>query len=137
MTYEEIKETIKQSQRRIFWYDSNGQLLVVGPSKTLTRPQIKDYNYEGLIYRLSITFHQTPGGLGNKLGQGGPLAVRCTKFNLEDGKISRIRDKQNGVIWFNKKWLETQMEWDEEYLNIIIIRLKRGETFGFGIKTYE
>jgi hypothetical protein len=61
MTYEEIKESIKQSQRLIFWYNSNGKLLVVGPSKTLTIQQIKDYNYEGLLYRLSITFHQTPG----------------------------------------------------------------------------
>jgi hypothetical protein len=132
MSYEEIRDSIKESGRRIFWYDSKGKLLVVDSSKKESRKKLLKTKYEGLLYRLSITFH-----IGNKLGQGGPLAVRCTKFNLEDGKISRIRDKQNGVIWFSKNLLETSRKWKENWLDLIILDLLKGMTFGFGIKKFN
>jgi hypothetical protein len=131
MKYEQIRDSIKESGRRLFWYGSNSKLLVVGPSKTITRIQIKNTKYEGLLYRLSITFHK-----GDKLGQGGPIAVRCAKFNLEDNTLRKIKDKQNGIIWFDKEWLETQRKWNDNWLNLILLDLIDGFKFGFGIDMY-
>lgn len=131
MKYEQIRDSIKDSKRRIFWYDSKGKLLIVDSSKSASRIKLLKTKYEGLLYRLSITFHS-----GRKLGQGGPLAVRCAKFNLEDKIISKIKDKQNGIYWFGRKWLEIQRKWNENWLNIIVLDLIEGKKFGFGIEMY-
>ena len=131
MKYEEIRDSIKDSGRRIFWYDSKGNLLVVDSSKSKSRNKLLKTKYKGLLYRLSITFH-----VGNKLGQGGPLAVRCSKFNLENKVISKIKDEQNGIFWFSRDWLETRRKWNESWLNIIILKLIKGIKFGFGIKMF-
>jgi hypothetical protein len=131
MKYEQIRDSIKESSRRIFWYDSKGKLLVVDSSKSSSRKKLLKTKYEGLLYRLSITFHKE-----GKFGQGGPLAVRCAKFNLEDGTIQKIKDKQSGIVWFDKDYLETRRKWNDNWLNIIIIRLLEGFKFGFGIDMY-
>jgi hypothetical protein len=132
MKYEQIRDSIKQSGRTIFWYDSNGKLLVVDSSKNKSRKKLLQTKYKGLVYRLSITFHT-----GNKLGQGGPLAVRCVKFNIDNSIINKIKDEQNGIFWFDKKWLEIQRKWNEKWLNLIILKLIKGLKFGFGIKMYS
>jgi hypothetical protein len=132
MKYEQIRDSIKESGRRIFWYDSKGKLLVVDSSKSSSRKKLLKTKYEGLLYRLSITFHK-----GDKFGQGGPIAVRCAKFNFEDGSLQKIKDKQNGIYWFGRRWLETQRKWNENWLNIIIIKLLRGFKFGFGIDLFR
>lgn len=131
MNYEEIRDSIKKSGRRIFWYDSKGKLLIVDSSKSNSKKKLLKIKYEGLLYRLSITFHK-----GNKLGQGGPIAVRCAKFNLEDGVVKRIKDNQNGIFWISKNRLERNKKWDEEWLDVIIYKLIKGTTFSFGIKMF-
>jgi hypothetical protein len=131
MKYEEIIDSIKESGRRIFWYDSKGNELVVDSSKSNSRKKIFKTKYQGIVYRLSITFHS-----GNKLGQGGALAVRCAKFNVEDKTISKVKDKQNGIIWFDGEWLETRRKWNETWLKIIATDLVKGKKFSFGIDMY-
>ena len=131
MKYEQIRDSIKESGRRIFWFDSKGKLLVIDSSKSSSRKKLLKTKYEGVVYRLSITFHS-----GKKLGQGGPLAVRCAKFNLEDDIISKVKDKQNGIYWFDAGWLETRRKWNETWLNIIVSKLVKGKQFGFGIEMY-
>jgi len=131
MKYEEIRDSIKESGRKIFWFDSKGNELVVDSSKSSSRKKLLKSKYQGIVYRLSITFHS-----GNKLGQGGPLAIRCAKFNVEDKTISKVKDKQNGNVWFDGEWLETRRKWNETWLKIIASDLVKGKKFGFGIEMY-
>jgi hypothetical protein len=130
--YEEMRDAIKQSGRLIFWYDSKGNLLVVDSSKKSSRIKLLKTKYEGDLYRLSITFHT-----GKRFGQGGPLAVHCKTFKIEDGKIIKIKNPdKNGIVWFRKKWLESQSMWEERWLDAIILSLRRKYNFKFGISTY-
>ena len=57
MKYEEIRDSIKESGRKIFWFDSKGKELVVDSSKSNSRKKILKTKYQGIVYRLSITFH--------------------------------------------------------------------------------
>ncbi len=130
-TYEEIKQSIKDSKRLIFWYDSKGKLLIVDSSKSASRKKLLKTKYEGETYRLAITFHT-----GTHFGQGGQLAVHCRKFIIEDNKIIKVKGDSNGIIWFEKDWLKTNREWDEVLLDIIVRKLIRGFNFGIGIYVY-
>jgi hypothetical protein len=129
--YEKIKQSIKDSGRLIYWYDAKGTLLVVDSSKSASRKKLIETNYEGELYRLALTFHT-----GIKFAQGGPIAVHCRKFNLIDKKIIKIQSKKNGIIWFNKDYLETRRKWDETWLKIIINQLRGNLELGFGITDY-
>ncbi len=129
--YEKIKQSIKDSGRLIYWYDAKGKLLVVDSSKSASRKKLLKTNYEGELYRLALTFHT-----GNKYGQGGPIAVHCRKFNLIDKKIIKIQGKKNGIIWFNKGFLETERIWDNSWLEIIIKKLRGNLELGFGITDF-
>jgi hypothetical protein len=131
-TYEEIRQSIKDSGRLIFWYDAKGKLLVVDSSKSASRKKLLKTKYEGETYRLAITFHT-----GTHFGQGGQLAVHCRKFIIEDNKIIKVKGDKNGTIWFEKDWLETRRKWDELWLDIIINRLINNFNFGIGIYRYH
>jgi hypothetical protein len=130
--YETIRDSIRESNRLIFWYDSKGKLLVVDSSKSSSRKKLLKTKYNGKLYRLSITFHT-----GNKLGQGGPVAVHCRTFEIDNKVITKINEKQNGIVWFGRKWLETRRKWDEIWLDIIIEQLIEGMKFSFGIKMFD
>ena len=139
VTYEEIKNKLIESGKLIYYfkgeklktdYDSPN-LLVVASSKEEGRKELLKTGYQGIVYRLSITFHT-----GRLLGQGGPLGVNCTKFNVEGNKIKKIKDKQTGTYWFGQRWLEIQRQFKEGWLYDIAIHLVQGRTFGFGITMY-
>jgi hypothetical protein len=131
-TYEEIRDSIRNSGKLIYWYDSNGNLLIVDSSKKSSRNKLLKTKYDGDLFRLSITFHT-----GTKFGQGGPLAVNCKTFKIENGKIIKVKNPdKNGIVWFRKSWLESQGKWKENWLNMIILKLRRKYNFKFGISTY-
>ena len=127
--YDEIKNLIKESGRLIYWFDSNNKLLVVDSSKTSSKHKIIKKKYEGLLYRLSITFHT-----GTKVGQGGPLSISCRVFYLKDNNITKSTEKnKEGTIWFEKKWLERKGEWNEKWLEMIVKKLRSKFEFKIGI----
>lgn len=61
--YEDIKNSIKESGKLIYWYTEDGKLLVVDSSKKASRKKLLKTKYEGNLYRFSITFHR-----GQKFG---------------------------------------------------------------------
>ncbi len=130
--YEKIRQSIKDSGRLIYWYDAKGKLLVVDSSKSASRKKLLKTKYEGDLYRLALTFHK-----GEMLGQGGPIAVHCRTFKLEDKQIIKVPGNKNGVIWFEKDWLETNRVWEELWLQIIIKKLTGSFKFGFGIYMFH
>jgi hypothetical protein len=129
--YDNIKNSIKESGKLIYWYDANGQLLVVDSSKSSSRKKLLKTKYKGNLFRLSITFHT-----GDHIGQGGPLAVHCRTFKIDDSKIIKISGNKNGIVWFNKEWLETRRVWSDNWLKIIIKKLMGGFKFGIGIEIF-
>ena len=133
--YDKIRDTIKESGKLIYWYDSNGKLLVTDSSKSASRKKLLKTKYEGNLFRLSITFHT-----GKKVGQGGPIAVHCRTFNLEKNDsvktIVKVPGYKNGIVWFDKKWLEVEREWDETWLKIIVKKLMGNLKFGIAITTF-
>jgi hypothetical protein len=68
--------------------------------------------------------------------QGGSLAIHVRHFKIEDNKITAIRDGQNGVVWFKKEWLVAQRRWDNEWFDVMIIKLNKGYKFGIGLYIY-
>lgn len=129
--YERIKNAIKESGKLIYWYKESGELLIVDSSKKASRKKLLNSKYEGYLYRFSFTFHT-----GKKYMQGGPLAVHVRHFKMEDNKILAIRDDQNGVVWFDKEWLVAQRRWDNEWFDVMIIKLNKGYKFGIGLYIY-
>jgi hypothetical protein len=120
----QIKPEIKKNPA-IYWYNNNGKLLLSGNSKSQTKEKIKKIKYEGLLYRLHITFHT-----GTKGGQGGPVAVRVAVFDKKNKEVKRTYEgdyyQKNGVVWFPKNMLERR-GWNDKYLNLIINNLKDNE----------
>ncbi len=127
-TYDKIRDSLKESGKLIYWYDSEGKLLVTDNSKSSSRKKLLKTKYQGDLFRLSITFHS-----GKKVGQGGPIAVHCRTFKLEDSVIVKIPGSKNGIIWFEKTWLETERKWDDVWLKIIIKKLMGNHKFGYAI----
>lgn len=143
LDYDEIKNSIKESGKLIYWFDSNNKLLVTDSSKTSSKKKVSKIKYNGILYRLSITFHT-----GKKIGQGGQLSVTCRLFYLKDNKLIKINNdsesvdlsanknnlkNKNGVIWFEKKWLERKGVWNDKWLEMIIKKLGSGFEFKIGI----
>ena len=129
--YKDIKKSIKDSDRLVFWYDNNSNLLLVDKDKNISKNKIKKINYNGFLYRLNLSFHH-----GDKYGQGGPLAVHTMIFNKDNKELKKIASNKNGVIWFDKKWLE-DMNWREKYLDIIIKKLKGSFEFKIGVYLFN
>jgi hypothetical protein len=120
----QIKPEIKKNPA-IYWYNNNGKLLLSGNSKSQTKEKIKKIKYEGLLYRLHITFHT-----GTKGGQGGPVAVRVAVFDKKNKQVKRTYEgdnyQKNGVVWFDKNMLEIR-GWNNKYLDLIIYKLKNNK----------
>jgi hypothetical protein len=129
--YNKVKNQMRDSGRLIFWYDKDGKLLIVGDTKTKTRDKILKIKYNGLIYRLSITFHK-----GMTIGQGGHVAVHCRHFSLANGRLRKIEGNKNGVIWFEKLYL-SRMGWKEHYLDTIVKKIIGGFQFSIGIYEFK
>lgn len=126
-SYNELKKYLKDSGKFIYWYSADGKLLVVDSSKKSSRKKLLKTKYQGDLFRLSMTFHT-----GKKFGQGGPIAINCRTFRLEDGKIIKVPGDKNGVIWFDNDFLQSRRQWKNLWLDIIIKRLK-STNFKFGI----
>jgi len=129
--WDKIKQSIIDSGRLIFYFSDdkdNIEPLVVGKSKTETRKEMSKLPYEGKLYRLSITFHT-----GEKMAQGGPMAVHVREFIKKGSKITVSKSNKNGIIWFDKTYLETSRKWDEAKLKIIMKRILGNFTFGYAI----
>lgn len=129
--YNTIRNNINHSEHLVYWYDKDGHLLLVDNDKKSSKIKIKKINYNGILYRLNISFHT-----GTRYGQGGPLAVNCRIFNKENKTITKIKGNKNGVIWFDKKWLEN-MNWKQKYLDIIIKKLKNKLEFKIAVYIFH
>lgn len=129
--YNNIKANIKNSNKLIYWYDKKGNLLLTDLKKKESKDKIKKINYDGLLYRLNITFHNE-----SNYGQGGPLAVNCNVFSKKDQNISKIVNNKNGIIYFEKDWLERK-NWNEKWLDIIAKKLAGKFEFKLGIYKFN
>lgn len=130
--YDKIRDSLKESGKLIYWYDSAGNLLVTDSSKSSSRKKLLKTKYSGDLFRLSITFHS-----GTKIGQGGPIAVHCRTFKLEDNEITKVPGYKNGIVWFDKQWLETRNMWKDIWLKIIVDKLIKNFKFGIGIYRFH
>jgi len=132
--YLKIKKSIKEGPL-VYWYDDKGELLLKGKSKNETKKQVKKLSYEGILFRLNITFHT-----GKKGFQGGPIAVRVKVFEKKGNKLThKIKGdfyQMNGKVWFLLNFILTS-KWRERYLDIIILKLLEGKLkFKGGIVHY-
>jgi len=128
--YVDVRAQIKETAT-VYWYDANGNLLITGLSKRDTKKIIKKRNYEGNLYRLSLSFHS-----GEKKFQGGPLAVKCVLYDKKENKVSKVTSKKNGTVWIEKKYLESS-GFSKKMLDVIINKLKGKLEFSFGIYTFR
>ena len=128
--YKDIKRDIRKSGKLIYWYDEKGKLLFTDKSKSNSRKRIKKMDYNGALYRLSISFHT-----GKIFGQGGPMQVSCKQFFLQDKKLTKGPSKKSGAIYFEEDYLDMN-GWSEDYLDIIVKKLSRNLNFGVGIYTF-
>jgi hypothetical protein len=124
--YSDVRAKIIETAT-VYWYDSKGNLLLTGFSKSKTKKLIKKDTYEGNLYRLSLSFHT-----GEKKFQGGPLAVNCVSYEKKDTNVSKLTGKKNGIIWIEREYLESS-GFNKKMLDIIIHRLKGKLEFSFGI----
>jgi hypothetical protein len=130
--YNQIKKNIINSNKLVYWFNSNYDLLLVKNNKSQSNKLIKQIKYNGNLIRLSISFHT-----GTKKGQGGPIAVHITQYEKNNLNIIKILELPNGIIWFNKNFLE-RLGWNEKYLYVILKKLKnKNLNFDFKIITFE
>jgi len=129
--YNNIKNEIKNSGKLIYWYNEDGHLILNDSKKKESKNKIKKINYNGILYRLNITFHR-----GDKYGQGGPLAVKCKLFNKEHKTITKIDNNKNGIIYFEKDWLERK-NWNKKWLDIIVKKLNGKFEFKLGVYKFN
>ena len=129
--YSEVRSKIKETAT-VFWYDQDGKLLITGLSKNKTKKQMRKKNYDGKLYRLSISFHT-----GKKKFQGGTMAIRCNLFEKEGKELNKLKNsKKNGILWVDKDWIES-VGWDKDDMDTIIKKLKGRLEISFGIYNYE
>ena len=134
--YEDIKNKLKESKKLVYWLDEKGNILLVDSSKTKSKEKIKKVKYNGILFRFNISFHT-----GSKAWQGGPIAMHTTVFNKELKELSNVKntqfDHKNGIIWFDKDYLEMK-GWKENYINIAHkILTKKSFKFNIGIYIFS
>lgn len=135
----EIKNSIKESGKKVFWYDTSAtpKLLVSGETKIETKKKIENLKLkEGTqLYRLIIEFHS-----GKKLGQGGQICVEIKTYIINEKKVkfdNSWKKKSNGNIWFDNDYLEDN-KWKNIYLNNIVNKINKDKfKFTFGIALYK
>lgn len=132
---QDIKKELKNGDL-VYWYDTESKLILSGGSKIDT---LKEINKKKLkngtkLIRLAVSFHS-----GEKIGQGGPIAVNSKLFEVIDGKVKKNKwaDKLIGYIWFGQNYLE-RSGWKKYYIPDIIEKLNSGNfKFVFGVTKYE
>ena len=129
--YNIIKNDIIESGKTIYWLNLNGSIILVSNNKNESKKKLKKMNnISGIIYRFNLSFHS-----GKKPGQGGPLALTITTYNKEENNISKVQGKKNGIIWFDKEYLELR-GWLEKFINMTFIIINK-KTFEFKIGMYN
>lgn len=133
----DIKKSIKESNNKIFWYDTLSKNLISGEKKIETKKNIEKLKLkEGThLFRLSIEFHS-----GTKPGQGGKISIVIKTYIIEN-KIIKFdntwKEQSNGIIWFDDKFLE-ERGWKNYYLTNIINKLNNNKLkLNFGIILYK
>lgn len=129
--FNEIKKSIKESGKLIYWFDNNGNIILIDSDKNGSKKKVtKMKNIEGALFRLNITFHS-----GDKPGQGGPLAVNVRTFEKENNTIIAKAGYKNGTIWFDRTYIERN-GWNEKYMKMTYMIVTR-KTFEFKIGIYN
>jgi hypothetical protein len=112
----DIKNSIKESGNKVFWFDTTTKLLVTGETKSDTKKKVEKLKLkEGTqLYRLVIEFHS-----GKKPNQHGQICVIIKTFVI-DNKITKFdntwKKNSNGYVWFDDEFLE-ERNWKNIYLN--------------------
>lgn len=132
---QDIKKELKNGDL-VYWYDTDSKLILSGGSKISTQKELNKKKLKNgtKLIRLAISFHS-----GDKIGQGGPIAVNSKLFEVNDSKINKIewRDNLIGYIWFGQNYLE-RTGWKSYFLTKIINKLNGSNfEFVFGITKYE
>ena len=129
--YKDIKNTIKKSNKLVYWLDEKGSIILIDSDKNISKSKIKSMNkISGLFYRFNLTFHT-----GKNIGQGGPLAINIRLFNKIDNNITRVSGYKNGIIWFPKNYLERR-DWQDKYIDMTFNIITRPK-FQFKIGIYK
>ncbi len=135
----DIKNSIKESGKKVFWYDTSTtpKLLVSGETKIETKKKIEKLKLkEGTqLYRLVIEFHS-----GKKPDQHGQICIDIKTFII-DNKIVKFdntwKKNSNGYIWFDDDYLE-EYKWKNIYLNNIVNKINKDKfKFKFGLVLYK
>ncbi len=132
---QDIKKELKNGDL-VYWYDTDSKLILSGGSKISTQKELNKKKLKNgtKLIRLAISFHS-----GDKIGQGGPIAVNSKLFEIIDGKVKKIEwiDNLIGYIWFGQNYLE-RTGWKNYFLTKIINKLNGGNfEFVFGVTKYE
>ena len=97
--YNNFKNIIKKINKRIFWFDFKGKLIISGLNKkdTLNNMKNKIKNNNKYI-RLVISFHS-----GTKFYQGGKIQINLKTYsnNIKSENIKGM----NGSYWISNYWL--------------------------------
>jgi hypothetical protein len=127
--YIDIKNDIKKSGKLCYWFDHSGNNILTGNNKNITTNQMMKLDKkEGVYYRFIITFHT-----GKKPGQGGPIGVKVQEWKQDD-TFHKVHGYKNGIIWFDRNYLE-RMGWKDNYIDKIYEIISR-KNFEFKIRIY-
>lgn len=135
-SFESIKNEIKESEKKVFYYDINNKLLVSASSKDeadkmLLKLKLKDGSK---LLRAEIVFFS-----GKKAEHPTKLAVIIRTYIIDNGNIKKEswQSNSNGYIWFDDLFLERR-GWANFYIPNIIKKVIAGEIkFKFGIIYYK
>ena len=136
MSITDIKNLIKESGKKVFWYDSSAKLLVSGENKTETKNQIKKLKLKDgtKLFRLLIEFHS-----GQKAEHPGKICIITKTFIIENGVVKENiwKENSNGYIWFDDDFLQRR-GWKNYYINTIVSKINKGTIkFKFGFIFYK
>lgn len=131
----DIKKELKNGDL-VYWYNTDSKLVLSGDTKISTLKELNKKNLKNgtKLIRLVISFHS-----GEKIGQGGPIAVNSKLFEVMDNKVKKNKwgDKLIGYVWFGLNFLE-RTGWKKYFMTDIINKLNSGNFgFVFGVTKYE
>ena len=131
-----IKNSIKESGNKVFWFDSSLKLLVSGDNKTSTKDKLKKLKLKegSKLFRLVIEFHS-----GQKAEHPGKICVITKTFIIENDSVKEYewKENSNGYVWFDDDFL-SRRGWKNYYLNTIVSKINKGVLkFKFGFIFYK
>ena len=132
----DIKNSIKESGKKVFWFDSSGKLLISGEDKASTKNQIKKLKLKdgSKLFRLIIEFHS-----GQKAEHPGKICVITKTFIFENDSVkdNNWKENSNGYVWFDDDFL-LRRGWKNYYINTIVNKIIKGSLkFKFGFIFYK